>query len=143
MALGVTAPKGAHFEMEPVKSAGGTKELGEKPILVWDDLQSALEFYGEEGVKDILDGTSVRVSMQSIARRLGVQGKTDDEIAEAEIKFRPGKRSVGASTPQSRAANQARKAAEKLGDNAQLVEKFLALVAEGKISDADLGSLVS
>lgn len=138
MPLTVTAPEGAHFDFDEVKTERGTKSLGEVPILVWDGVAPAVAFYGEEGVKDILDGTSVRVSMQNIARRLKISGKTDDEIAAEMIKFRPGKR-TGASTPQSRAASAARKAAEKGGDN---VTELLQRIASGDIGEDQLAALL-
>lgn len=139
--LTAVAPAGSHFEFESVKTAHGTKDLGEVPILVFDDVPLAIAVYGDEGVKDILDGTSLRVSFQGIARRMRAAGKSDDEIAEAEIKFRPGKRAVGVSTPASRAAHAAKSAAAKVdGDK---VAAFLQQIAEGKISEEDLASLVS
>ena len=137
----VQAPTGSHFEFESVKTAHGTKDLGEVPILVYDELDAARAVYGDEGVKDILDGTSLRVSFQGIARRMRAAGKSDDEIGTAEIAFRPGKRAVGVSTPGSRAAHAAKAASEKVdGDK---VAAFLKAVADGKISEEDLASLVS
>ena len=98
MGLTVTAPTGAEFVFDEVKTERGTKSLGEVPILVWRNVAAALTHYGEEGIGDILDGTSLRVSFQNIARRFKAAGKTDDEIAAAQVAFKPGKRS-GVSTP--------------------------------------------
>lgn len=139
-ALNVTAPAGAHFEFELVRTAHGTKDLGEVPILVWDNEDLARECYGKEGITDILDGTSLRVSFQGIARRFRIAGKSDDDSAKAQIEFRPGKRAVGVSTPVSRAANAAKSAAAKVsGDK---IAEFLKLIADGKISEEDLAALV-
>jgi hypothetical protein len=136
MPLTVQAPDGFHFEFEEVKTARGTKTLGEVPILVCDSSSAAVATYGEEGVKNILDGTSLRVSMQSIARRMRLQGKSEDEIATQQIAFRPGTRQVGQSTPVSRAARAAKQAAEKVDGDA--LASFLDLVAKGAISSEDL-----
>lgn len=139
--LNVVAPSGAHFEFEEVKTKKGTESLGEVPILVWDDPSAAIACYGNEGIIAILDGTSLRVSFQSIARRMRVANKTDDEIAQAMIDFRPGKRAVGQSTPVSRAANAAKKAADKVdGDT---IAKLLEAIASGKLSSAELAALTA
>lgn len=141
MSLTITPPKGAHFDFEEVKTEHGTKSLGDVPILVWDELDAATEVYGENGVRDVLDGTSLRVSFQGIARRMRAAGKTDDDIAKAEVEFRPGTRAVGVSTPASRAAKAAKSASEKVsGDD---IAAFLQAVAEGKISGEDLKTLVA
>lgn len=140
--LTVTAPEGAHFEFEEVRTAKGAESLGEVPILIWDNASAAIAQYGEEGVRDILDGTSLRVSFQSIARRMRAAGKTDDEIATAQVAFRPGKRAVGASTPESRAAKSARSAVAKSG-NADLITALLDKVAKGELSNEDLEALVA
>lgn len=140
MSLTVTAPAGSHFEFEEVKTAKGATSLGEKPLLVWDEIDAVRSTFGDEGLKDIIDGTSLRVSYQSIARRLGVANKTDDEIAAAQVAFRPGKRVGGASTPVSRAKRSAGAAAEKLG-NSDALSAFLEKVARGEISEEDLATL--
>lgn len=139
--LTLAAPDGAEFEMEEVKTARGTKSLGEVPILTWKSLEKAREYFGDEGILDILDGTSLRVSYQNIGRRYGQVGKSMDEIAQAQINFRPGKRAAGVSTPVSRAGNAARRAAEKLGDQAENITAFLERVARGEISDEQLKAL--
>lgn len=140
--LATSAPNGAHFEYEEVKTAKGAESLGSVPILIWDNLPAAVEFYGgEEAITDVLDGTSLRVSFQNIARRLKIAGKTDEEIAEAMLKFRPGKRQAGVSTPASRAARQAKAATEKVGGDA--VEKLLAKIAAGELSEADIEALTA
>jgi len=140
--LQTQAPEGAHFDFEEVKTAKGTQSLGEVPILIWDSVSAAIAYYGEEAVRDVLDGTSLRVSFQSIARRYAGAKKSIDEIAKAQIDFRPGKRAGGASTPVSRAQRAAKSAAEKVGDGdalAQLLEK----VAAGEIDLASLGITVN
>jgi hypothetical protein len=136
------APDGSHFDSEEVKTAKGQSSLGHVPILVWDDLNKATEFYGAEAICDVLDGTSLRVSFQNIARRFKIANKSDAEIATAMVGFRPGKRTVGASTPASRAASMAKKATEKVGGG-ESVEKLLAKIASGELSQADLEALVS
>lgn len=140
--LNVTAPEGAEFELEEVKTARGTKSLGDVPILVWKDLQKAIAFYGNEGLCDVLDGTSLRVSFQNIARRYASVGKSMDEIATAQINFRPGKRAVGASTPVSRAGSAARRAAEAVGpEKAEAITKLLERLARGELSDEEIAQL--
>lgn len=137
----VQAPVGSHFDFEEVKTAKGTQSLGNVPILVWDNLDAMTTTYGEDGVLAIADGTSLRVSYQNIARRFKAAGKSDNEIAEAQVKFRPGKRTVGESTPASRAARLAKTASEKVDSGA--LEKLLAKIASGELSDSDLQALVS
>lgn len=141
MSVTVDAPAGASWEYGEVKTAGGERDLGPVPILVWNDLDQARAFYGDEGINDILNGTSLRVSFQSIARRGRIANKTDDEIATAQVAFRPGKKAVGASTPVSRARKAADTAAQKL-ENPDLLTQFLAKVAEGGLSEAELAELV-
>jgi len=141
--LTVVAPEGAHFAFEEVKTDRGTKSLGEVPLLVWDNLEGAVEHYGDEGILAMLDGTSARVSFQSIARRHKIADKSDDDAATAQIAFKPGKRAVGVSTPVSRAKTAAKKAAESLGYNADAVTDLLKLVAEGKLDADKIKSLVT
>jgi hypothetical protein len=140
--LATLAPEGAHFDYEEVKTAKGQSSLGNVPILVWDNLDKATEFYTAEAICDVLDGTSLRVSFQNIARRYKIANKSDEEIATAMVQFRPGKRVVGASTPASRAARLAKTATEKVGGG-ETVEKLLAKIASGELSQADLEALVS
>lgn len=140
--LSLDAPDGAKFEEEEVKTARGTKSLGNVPMLIWEDLEKAVTYYGEDGIKDVLDGTSLRVSFQNIGRRFATAGKTKDEIAQAQINFRPGKRVVGPSTPASRAGNAARRAAEKLGDRADDITSFLERLAKGEVPQAQLDALL-
>lgn len=131
--LTVQAPAGAKFEFEEVKTGKGTESLGQVPILIWDSLESAVAYYGEQGIINVLDGTSLRVSFQNIARRFKAAKKTDDDIAKAQVDFRPGKRQGGVSTPESRAARLAKKAVEKSG-NSEAVEALLARIAAGELS---------
>ena len=132
--LTAEAPAGSHWWFEEVKPKHGKDTFGPRPILVWDSVDCARAYYGEEGILRILDGTSARVSMQSIARRMAIAGKSDDEIAKAQVEFRPGTRVVGESTPVSRAARAARSAAEKLGgESGDAIAKFLEKVAAGDI----------
>jgi hypothetical protein len=142
-AVPLDVPAGAHFEREEVKTAKGTESLGEVPILVWDSVPEAITYYTEEGVQNILDGTSLRVSFQNIARRLKVAGKSDTDIQNAMISFKPGKRAGGVSTPVSRAARAAKTATEKIGDQGDLVTTLLEKIARGELSVADLQSLTS
>lgn len=133
--LTLEAPDGASFEMEPVRTKGGDQSLGDVPILVWNNLDRAREHYGDEGIVTILDGTSLRVSFQSISRRHALASKTFDECAQAQINFKPGKRVVGESTPVSRARSAAGKAANRLGDKADNITSLLERIARGEISD--------
>ena len=141
MPLTVEAPEGAHFEFDEVKTAKGTQSLGDVPILVWNNAQKMIEFYGEQGVLDMADGTSIRVSGQSIARRLKAAGKSDDEIATKQLEFRPGKRTVGAATPATRAASSAKKASEKVSGD--VLAALLDKIANGDLSEADIAALTA
>jgi hypothetical protein len=155
MSTTVAAPEGSHWSNEEVKTDKGTKSLGkENPLLVWDDLDKAREFYGDEGLKAILDGTSLRVSFQNIVRRhaasaaaKAAEGKpienVTDEMAKAQIEFRPGKRVVGESTPASRSARLAKAAVEAGNVTEDSLTKLLEAVKSGKLTDADIGALVS
>jgi hypothetical protein len=131
--LTVRAPDGAHFNYDEVKTARGTQSLGDVPLLEWDDLDKAREFYGDQGVLNVVNGTSLIVSFQGIARRMRIAGKSDDEIAEAQIKFRPGAKAVGVSTPVSRARGMAAKAVEAGADGDELAA-FLKALAEGRVT---------
>jgi hypothetical protein len=134
--LNVTAPSGAHFEFDEVRTAKGTRSLGEVPLLTWDDVDGLTAHYGNQAVLDMVNGTSARVVYQGIARRLRLQGKSDDEIAQAQVDYRPGRRVVGGATPVSRAARAAKAAAERVsGDK---IAAFLERVARGEISEEDL-----
>src|SRR6266540_5575069 len=139
--LTVTAPDGAHFDFDEVKTAKGTQTLGPKPLLVWDNVDAMRQFYGDEGVLSVLDGTSLRVSFQGIARRFAIGGKTDDEIAKAELEFRPGRRVVGEATPASKAARAAKNAVESGKVSQESLDKILAAITSGKLSDADIAAL--
>ncbi len=137
-ALTVAAPEGAHFEFEEVKTARGATSLGDVPLLIWDDLDAAVATYGISGVMDVLDGTSLRVSFQNIARRYKTAGKSNDEIAQAQIAFRPGKRPTG-TTPKSRATKAVSAASEKVGGDT--VAKLLDAIASGSLSAEQLAAL--
>ncbi len=137
-ALTTAAPEGAHFDFEEVKTARGAQTLGDVPLLIWDDLDAAVNHYGVSGIMDVLDGTSLRVSFQNIARRYKTAGKTDDEIVAAQIAFRPGKRIAG-TTPKSRANKAASAAAEKVGGDT--VAKLLEQIASGNLTADQLAAL--
>lgn len=139
MSLTIEAPAGATFEQDEVKTERGTKSLGEAPILTWTTLAGLIAAFGEEKVLDVANGTSARVSYQAIARRGKIAGKSDDEIAQAQIAFRPGTRVGGKSTPESRAGRAARTAMEKSA-RPDLVAAFLEKLAKGEISDATLSA---
>lgn len=141
--LTVTAPAGADFSFDEVKTKRGLESLGTVPILVWNSADALLQYYGEEGVLAMADGTSLRVSYQSIARRMKLAGKSDDEIAKAQIDFRPGRRPQGQSTPASRAARAARTAVESGAVNADAMEKLMAKIASGELSNEDVNALIS
>lgn len=137
--LTVQAPAGSHFEFREVKTAHGQQSLGFVPILVWDSLDGQLAHYGEEALLGMSDGTSPLVSYQGIARRMVKAKKSMDEIAQAEVDFKPGTREIGQSTPKSRAKNAAAKAAEKLGGEAgDTIAAFLDRLSNGDISEEEL-----
>ncbi len=85
-----------------------------------------LAFYGPAGIAQIANGTSIKVVVQGIARRLKPKGKSDEEIAKEQLEYRPGTRQGGASTPASRLAAHAKKAAEKFNADglAQLISRL-------------------
>lgn len=134
-------PRGFHWEFDEVKTDRKQKSLGEVPLLTANDgdegAQGLIDKYGPQGVCDIFNGTSGRVSFQAIARRLKIAGKSDEEIAKAQIDFAPGKRQGGQSTPVSRAANEAKNLAKKV--NGDAIAELLAKVASGEINLAQLG----
>jgi hypothetical protein len=141
--LTVQAPAGSHFEFREVKTAHGQTSLGQVPILVWDSLDGALAHYGEESILGVLDGTSLLVSYQGTARRMRAAKKSDDEIAKAQVDFRPGTREVGVSTPKSRARNSAAKAAEALGgEGGDTIAMFLDRITAGDITKEELAALL-
>ena len=92
------APEGAEWSWEEVKTKRGTESLGLVPILVWRDHDRMVEHYGIPALLDMADGTSLRVSFQSIARRHVQAGKSLDDAAKAMIEFKPGKRGPSEST---------------------------------------------
>jgi hypothetical protein len=138
--LNVAAPEGSHFEIEKVENKAGAEF--QVPILVWDSFEKGLEFYTEEGILRVLDGTSLRVTFQGIARRMAIAGKSADEIASAQIEFRPGSRRVGESTPVSRSVKAVKSVAAADPAKAEALEKLLAKVAAGEVSLDDLSSLL-
>jgi hypothetical protein len=142
-------PPGSTFLFAKVKTDRGQTDLGEVPILTWgetdEDIQHAIAYYGAEGISNILGGTSLRVSFQGIARTAKEKAAkdpskamTDEQIAKAQIDFRPGKREGGQSTPASRLGNQAKKLAEKANPN--VLAELLKMVEEGKLDVALLQS---
>lgn len=155
MATSLAAPEGAHWSYEEVKTDKGSKSLGkENPLLVWDDEDKAREFYGAPGILAILDGTSLRVSFQNIVRRHAAAaaakaaegkdvGNPQDDMAKAQLEFRPGKRVVGESTPASRVARAAKAATEAGNVSEDNLSKLLEAIKSGKLTDADVGALVS
>ena len=110
--LTVVAPDGSHFEFETVKDK--QENEWEVPMLIWDNFDAAKEFYSAEGILRVMDGTSLRVVFQGIGRRM-MQAKEPasmDDIAKAQVEYKPGERRVGESTPASRAGRAAKKAAD-------------------------------
>jgi hypothetical protein len=141
--LTLTAPEGAHWSYEEVKTDKGTRSLGTNfPLLVWDNLDKMREKYGDDGVLAVADGTSLRVSFQNIVRRAASANKTFDEMAKTQIEFKPGKRVVGESTPASRVARTAKAAVEAGGVSEDNLTKLLEAIKGGKFSDEDIKSLV-
>jgi hypothetical protein len=137
----VAAPAGAEWIYEEVATGGGKESLGQVPLLEWKELQGCVDHYGVEGVLASLDGTSLRVSYQSIARRMKSAGKSNDEIATAIVNFKPGRRVVAAPTPVSRAKSAAAKAAESV--NGDALAAFLAKVAAGAVKLDEDGNIVA
>lgn len=139
--LNTTPPQGFEFSTEEVKTGKGTQSLGEVPILICKDVDALVAHIGNEGVLDMADGTSLRVSYQSIARRMKAVGKSDDEIKDAQIRFKPGKRQGGVSTPVSRATRAAKGAAEKV--DGDVIASLLEQIQSGKLSQADIQAMIS
>lgn len=117
-------PPGASFDYDEVKTDRGQKSLGPAPLLTWNEtdegLAAAVSFYGASGVCRFINGTSLRVSDQAIARRgkTATPPKSDEVIAAEQLAFRPGSRQGGQSTPVSRAAAATRKAAAVVNGDA-------------------------
>ncbi len=136
-------PPGSSFEYGEVKTDRGTRSLGQVPLLTWgEDAESVnhmIAFYGPEGIANMANGTSFRVSFQGIARRMKEKGKSDEEIAKEMIDFRPGKREGGQSTPASRVANQAKRVAASA--NADAIGRLLKLVEDKSVPQALLDQL--
>lgn len=134
-------PEGFYWDFDEVKTDRKQKSLGEVPILTAKDgeegAQGLMNKYGAQGICDIFNGTSGRVSFQAISRRLKLAGKSDEEIAAAQVAFAPGKRQGGQSTPVSRAANEAKNLAKKV--NGDAIAELLAKVASGQIDLRSLG----
>lgn len=152
------APPGAFWRFDEVATNHGKESLGDRPLLEWESnaagIEGARAFYGDEGVCNALNGTSLLVSYQGIARRITIAGKqpdknlSDDEIdkqiAEAILKFRPGKK--GEATPASKAARRAKDVADSLGDKgadavASLLDRIKAKIAAGEMSVEELDSI--
>lgn len=133
-------PPGFYFDWDEVKGDHGQKSFGQRPLLsvheTPEGVQGMITFYGNEGVARIYNGTSGRVQAQGIARRVTLKGQKatppwsdeqiNNEIAKAQLEYRPGKRQGGQSTAQSRAVNAAKKAAGKISGDALagLMEKI-------------------
>ena len=138
-------PPGSRFEFDEVKTDRGQTSLGQVPLLTWgdsdEDVQAAIAYYGAEGIANILNGTSLRVSFQGIARN-GKDPKknwSDEQIALKQIEFRPGKREGGQSTPASRAANATKKAASVA--NADAIKQLMDMVASKQLDPQMLRNL--
>jgi hypothetical protein len=134
--LTVQAPDGAHFEFSPVKTNRGQVNLGEVPILVWDSITKAVEFYGEDAALAAFNNTGLRVPFQSIARRGRVSGKLDaNGIAQEELEYKPGQVERQPATAASRAKSAAAKAAEALGeDGADTLTTLMQKFASGEVT---------
>lgn len=135
-----TPPPGSSFVYDEVKTDRGQTSLGQVPLLTWgeseEDVMNMIAYYGNEGISNIVNGTSLRVSFQGIARR-GKDPKknwSDEKIAQEQIDFRPGKREGGQSTPQSRLANQAKKVAGQV--NADFMAELIGKIARKEIDPA-------
>lgn len=144
MPTGLNAPEGSEWRYEEVKTDRGTKSLGnDNPILVWTDLDKAREFYGDDKLLSVLDGTSLRVSFQNIIRRgRADEKKTTDDIAKSQVEFRPGTRVVGESTPKSRVARAAGALAESGTVSEDQIMKLLEAIKSGKVKGDEIDALV-
>lgn len=142
--LSLEAPDGARWDYGEVKTNRGTQSLGKVPILVWDDPQKAIEFYGQEAFLAAFNNTGLRVPFQSIARRKRVAGVVDaNEIAQEMIDYKPGETERAAPTAASRAASAAKRATEALSEGGKdLFTTLLDKVAKGEISEAQLQSML-
>lgn len=138
-------PPGASFDYDEVKTDRGQKTLGPAPLLTWDEtdegLAAAISFYGASGVGRFVNGTSLRVSCQAIARRgkTATPPKSDEQIAKEQLEFRPGSRQGGQSTPVSRAAAATRKAAAVV--NGDAITEMMNRMATDPAFRASLASL--
>lgn len=149
------APAGASWRFDEVRTNHGTETLGERPLLQWNDIEGARAYLGDDGVCNALNGTSLLVSYQGIARRITIAGSAPDknksdeeinfEIAEAQLKFKPGKR-TGEATPASAAARSAKNVADAVGDKGAaglkaLLDKIKAKVASGELDPESIGDI--
>lgn len=141
--LTVAAPTGSHWDWSEVKTARGTKSLGQIPILVWDDPQAALEFYGPEAFLSGFNNTGLRVPFQGIGRRGRAGGKMDaNAIAQEQLEYKPGQTERAAPTATSRAKSAAARAAEQLGEGADLITTLLNKVANKEITEEQLSAIL-
>ena len=152
------APEGSRWRYAEVATNHGDVSLGERPLLEWEATEAgvsgARKHYGDEGVANSLNGTSLLVSYQGICRRLAIAGKApeknlsdddiDQSIAKAILEFRPGKRAEA--TPASAAARAAKTLTEGMSEKGaegvkSLLERIKAKMAAGEISEEDLATI--
>lgn len=136
--VGIPAPDGAHWELEDLSTAQGKESLGEVPMLVWDTFSGCVAHYTEEKVMDTLNGSSFRNTYQGIGRRLKVAGKSNAEIAQAILDWKPGLRA--AQSPETRAKRAAADATKVVGGDA--IALLLKRIARGEISVDENGQFV-
>lgn len=133
------APQGAKWTWDEVRTGHGKDSLGDVPLLEWEDPNGVVEHYGVEGLLAALNGTSLLVSYQGIARRMKIAGKSNEEIATAILAFKPGNRAVASPTPVSRARRAAAEAASVT--NGDAIAALLAKIARGEISVDESGNI--
>lgn len=136
MATTVDAPRGAHWEYVEVRTNHGKRSLGEAPVLEWDDVEAARQFYGEEALKQLLE-IGVKNQYLRLARTGRIRGMTDDEIARSQLSYKPGQRQ--ARSPVGKVSKAARAAAERASPD--VVAALLEAIARGEITADDLRAI--
>jgi len=130
--LTVAAPSGAHFRISKVGPKGGAKTA--MPVLTWDNLDACVSFMGEEAAVLGLSG-GLTSKYREIARQGAADGKTQDEVAMAQIEYRPVAKAPRAKTKP--AATRIRVAARAMAraftkEQAAVVAVLLEDLAAGK-----------
>ena len=112
------------------------KDGGPKlPVLTWSVLDGAVKFMGEEAVLKALNGSGLGQGYKNSARRLAKNKRSEADIAQAQIDYRPGER--GRAILPKTALRRATVAARSKVDDVQLAI-LLEKIAAGEVDVATL-----